>query len=109
VLFDQASAPRIVVLHGDPEADQRPAGGLIMVFVLVFLLLAAIILGMSSGAVMDDINHCDTQYPKLSNVSDGLRVREQSMGSEYGLRVREQGMGSEYEVQNAVQNEVWFG
>ena len=29
VLFDQASAPRTVVLHGDPEADQRPAGGLI--------------------------------------------------------------------------------
>ena len=43
-----------------------------MVFVLVFLLLAAIILGMSSGAVMDDINHCDTQYPKLSNVSSSF-------------------------------------
>jgi hypothetical protein len=41
-------------------------GTLIMCFVLVFLLLAAIILGMSSGAVMDDMNHYyDTQYPKL--------------------------------------------
>lgn len=39
---------------------------IVMVFVGVFLLLAAIILGMSSGAVMDDMNHYyDTQYPKL--------------------------------------------
>jgi hypothetical protein len=41
-------------------------GTLVMCFVLIFLLLAAIILGMSSGVVMDDMNHYyDTQYPKL--------------------------------------------
>jgi len=41
-------------------------GTLVMVFCAVLLLLVGLILGMSSGAVMDDMNHYyDTQYPKL--------------------------------------------
>jgi hypothetical protein len=41
-------------------------GTLVMVFVAIFLIMAGIIMGMSSGAVMDDMNYYyDTQYPKL--------------------------------------------
>jgi len=39
---------------------------LIMCFVAIFLIMAGIVMGMSSGAIMDDMNYYyDTQYPKL--------------------------------------------
>merc|ERR1711939_468398 len=41
-------------------------GTLVMCFVVIFLIMAGIVMGMSSGAVMDDMNfYYDTQYPKL--------------------------------------------
>jgi len=39
---------------------------MIMVVLAIFMVLFAIVLGMSTGIVMDDMNHYyDTQYPKL--------------------------------------------
>ena len=39
---------------------------LIMCFVSIFLIMAGIVMGMSSGAIMDDMNYYyDTQYPKM--------------------------------------------
>eukprot|EP01051_Picozoa_sp_SAG22_P009261 SAG22_NODE_761_length_7410_cov_16.687868_2_plen_627_part_00 len=48
-------------------------GTIVMCFVVIFLIMTGIVMGMSSGAIMDDMNYYyDTQYPKLRSALEQI-------------------------------------